>query len=372
MTNGTGWKEKFLDENGRSGPNDSADKEQLFFDEISRQIRDVVRHFTPDNDGRPLRGNHAKILAGVVGAEFRVSPQIPADFAVGFLSEPGKVYRAHVRFSNASGEFKKDDAMPDLRGAAVRVFTEHGDHDFLMTNAEPHHARDAREAMATIMAGTKMDTVGDALGAFSGQGAFFFHLLSELDWETAKRISDTLGAQTAREVESLAAETYWSRAPIAIGTTTTPEQAVAVKYRLEPAGGGRGPVFPGDGPGLLQRLKERFAGRGDESEPLDLGRELKERIGRGEVRFLFQVQRFVDLATTPIEDATVHWPSEFETIAELVIPQNAEVNDGLVDGHVFSPWKVNGQNFRPLGSMNRSRKKVYEAGADERLNGPRN
>lgn len=52
--------------------------------------------------------------------------------------------------------------------------------------------------------------------------------------------------------------------------------------------------------------------------------------------------------------------------AELVIPQNAEINDSFVDGLVFSPWKVDLTNIRPLGSMNRSRKKVYEQSASLR------
>lgn len=51
---------------------------------------------------------------------------------------------------------------------------------------------------------------------------------------------------------------------------------------------------------------------------------------------------------------------------KLIIPQNAEQNDDLVDGLTFSPWNVDLTSFQPLGSMNRARRKVYQASAGER------
>src|SRR5215204_2459947 len=343
MAKGTGWEEDYSNEEGKINSNGTPEKEERFFDKIREEIKEVVKHFEKDN-GRPMRGNHAKILVGIKGAAFRVSPQIPPDLSVGFLQEPGKVYNAQVRFSNASSEYRTDDSKTDLRGVAMRVSTEQGDHDFLMTNAEPHHARDAREAMVTIMAGTKKDAVEDLLGEAIGKGAFYAYLLLHLGLKTARRIADTLKVQTEREVKSLATETYWSRAPIAIGKVPDPEQSVAVKYKLEPVIDR--PDLPGDSH--------------------DLGQEFKTRISQGGITFLFQVQRYIAPGTTPIEDATVHWPSDFETVGELIIPQNANVNDDYIDGLVFSPWNVDTKNFQPLGSMNRSRKKVYEASASLR------
>lgn len=350
MANGRDWKEEYLNEEGilQDG---SKEQEERFFDKISEDIKEVVTHFEKDNK-RPMRGNHAKILAGITEVQFRVSPDIPADLSIGFL-QPGKEYKAIVRFSNASSEFSGSDSKPpDLRGVAIRVTTEHGDHDFLMTNAEQHHAKDAREAMVAIMAGVRGDLIRDLFpigGAIKdkiagavGAGSY---LLTHLKPETAKRIVGTLKNQMEREVKSLATEHYWSRAPIAIGKNPEdPEQSVAVKYKLEPVSN-------------------------DQSgDPQNLGQELKDRISRGEVKFLFRVQRYVDSENTPIEDATVVWSlvSAFETIAELIIPQNAGINDSSVDSLVFSPWKIDLTTFRPLGSMNRSRKKVYEASASLR------
>ncbi|HKQ73185.1 MAG TPA: catalase [Blastocatellia bacterium] len=344
MANGTGWKEDYLNEEGKKG-NGSKDKEKEYFKELSQQIKEVVRHFAVDN-GRPMRGNHAKNLAGFTGAEFRISSDLSTDLSVGFLI-PNKVYEAIIRFSNASSEVRSDDAKSDLRGVAIRVKTDLGDHDFLMTNANKHHARDAREAMVTIMAGTLKDTAEDLtpgagiIDKAVGGIAFYGYLLTHLDKETADRIKDTLKEQTAREVKSLATETYFSRAPIAIGNVTDPEQSVAVKYRLEPVGD----------------KSEQFG------ESNNLGQEIKNRLNQKDVRFLFQVQRYIDSQTTPIEDSTVIWPDEWETIAELIIPRRTQTNNEFVDGLAFSPWKTDLTNFRPIGSMNRSRKTVYEASA---------
>ena len=347
MANGTGWKEEYLDENGRTHDG-SQEKEEKFFDQIAEQIKRVINHFAKRN-GSPMRGNHAKILAGIVGAEFQVSHDIPSDLSVGFLAKPGTVYKAHIRFSNAGSKFRKDDSQPDLRGAAIRIMTEQGDHDFLMTNAEPHHAKDAREAMAAITTGIDKDIAeniipGQGLDGVLGGLVAFGELSVHLGPLTALHIARTLKDQMHREVTSLATETYWSRAPIAIGNVPDPAQSVAVKYKLEPVAAGAHPT----------------------DNKQNLGQGLKNRISEQAVKFLFRVQRYIDPKKTPIEDATKSWESEFESIAELTIPQGVEINDDFINSLVFNPWNVDSKAFQPLGSMNRSRKKVYRASASLR------
>jgi hypothetical protein len=342
MANGTGWQEAYLNEAGKT-ENGSQEKEERFFDTLTEDIKKIVRHFAADN-GRPMRGNHAKMLAGITRAEFRVVANLPADLSAGFLI-PGKVYHnTLVRFSNASSQVEPDDSAPDLRGVAIRVRTEQGDHDFLMTNAEQHHARDAREAMVAIMAARVKASIeavmpGQTFLEKAGRLGAGVYLLLHLGPATTKRMAASLSAQMGA-VRSLAVETYWSRAPIAIGNVTDPEQSVAVKYKLEPVLDSAQPA--GTAP--------------------DLGQELEGRLNQGEVRFQFKVQRYLDPDPTPIEDATVIWPSDWETIAELVIPQGTQLDDTL-DGLAFSPWNVDQTVFRPLGSMNRARKKVYVASA---------
>ncbi|HEX5111796.1 MAG TPA: catalase, partial [Saprospiraceae bacterium] len=160
------WKEEYLNSEGKRD-NGSREAEELFFKNIAEQIREVVRHFESDNQGTKRRGNHAKILAGFTHAQFKILALTvdTNDLAVGFI-QPGRIYDAIIRMSNASGESNTDDSKPDLRGVALRINTDEGPQDFLMTNAEPHHARDAREAMIAIRAGVMKDIISDVIPDF--------------------------------------------------------------------------------------------------------------------------------------------------------------------------------------------------------------
>src|ERR1043165_968535 len=100
MANIAFWKETYLNSDG-DPEGGSKEAEEIFFDKISEQIKELITHFATDNNG-PKRGNHAKILAGIMGAQFRISNDIPSDLQVGFLI-PGRIYQAIARFSNANG-----------------------------------------------------------------------------------------------------------------------------------------------------------------------------------------------------------------------------------------------------------------------------
>ncbi len=356
MTDGLHWKETYLNEEGKMN-NGTPETEHLFFAELAQQIRSVVTHFKEDNKGVKRRANHAKILAGFTEAVFRILPPVEStkDLYVGFFV-PGKAYKTTVRFSNASAECVADDSAPDLRGVGLRIQTEGGEQDFLMTNAEPHHARDAREAMIAIRAGVERDVIDDkipdefpAKEALAGLVGALPFLVTHLGLR-GFHMAGTLKKQMKRKVESLSTETFWSRAPLAIGNGTDPENAVAVKYRLRPV-----KVKP--------EQKEIIAEK-------DLENKIELELREGDVKFYFEVQRYKNAEDTPIEDSTKAWDTDFYPMAELIIPQNSKNEKEAVDGTVFNPWNLNATHFRPLGSMNRSRKAVYEASVDERNKRP--
>jgi hypothetical protein len=93
--------------------------------------------------------------------------------------------------------------------------------------------------------------------------------------ETLRRLRAVRAA--SRRVESLATESYWSRAPFELGTQ-------AVKFKLDAAA-----AAAADGSG---------ANRGPDYLREDLARRLR----AGPLTFPFQAQRFVDERRTPIED----------------------------------------------------------------------
>src|SRR4051794_40445322 len=101
---GTGWHE---------GPPPTADE----IAGLVAKIQAVQERLSEENNGIH-RGLHAKMRVGIANAKFRVVPEIPSTFQIGFL-QPGSVYdNVIIRFSNASSAVNADDAKPDLRGVA--------------------------------------------------------------------------------------------------------------------------------------------------------------------------------------------------------------------------------------------------------------
>jgi hypothetical protein len=112
-----------------------------------------------------------------------------------------------------------------------------------------------------------------------------------------------------------------------------------------------------------------FVGRKRGSGEHYLAEDLRERVKAGPLRFDFLLARFIDEQRTPIEDAAKQWDSEYVRVADLVILQSPSVDGEAgrrareeIDTIEFSPWNAT-DDFRPLGSLNRSRKRVYQASA---------
>ncbi len=308
------WTERYL--------GGSREEEERRIRRFVAEIRDVQERNA--NRGVVRRAFHAKTDAGLTNAEFRVAPELDDELATGIFVA-GAVYPATVRFSNAAGTIGAD-AKPDLRGVAIRV---DGVQDFLLTNAPASHARDAEQFMAAAKAATRPKSLA-ILGLLRALGPR----------ETLRMLRAVRAA--SRRIESLATESYWSRAPFELGTQ-------AVKFKLVAAAA--------------------LDGRGANGGPDYLREDLARRLRAGPLTFPFQIQRFVDERTTPIEDGTVEWQesdSQPETIAELVLPQQDLTGeaDALVEKLTFTPW--NTTSIRPLGSLNRARKLVYAASAERR------
>lgn len=300
----------------------SPDKENAIINKLVADVHKEVGTIALRSGRPPQRPQHTKMLAGITNALFTVSKDLPQEFRLGFLV-PGAEYPAIVRLSNAAAYPVSAD-INDLHGAAIAVYPTSGNvHHWLMTNAEAHHAKNAVEALATSIAFCFPGKFNKLKGVLS--------LIRQLGLSNTLRIARTLKEQTAVPVESVATETFYSRAPIRIGNT-------AVKYRLSPT--------------LSKSVPPQ-------SVP-DLRSEFRNRLLLGDVTYSLQVQRYVDEVHTPIEDATVIWNSPFETIASLILPRQ-EIADqtAFFEDHHFNPWQVNSVDFEPLGNMNRARRFVY-------------
>ncbi|WP_413989308.1 hypothetical protein ACMDCR_25520 [Labrys okinawensis] len=155
------------------------------------------------------------------------------------------------------------------------------------------------------------------------------------------------------------ARRYWSMTPYKFGDGRPP---YAVKYTAIP----KLPI-----PGLLQRIRNLLAAN---FSPKRAMQEMLER--HEEVRFDFYIQSFVDSRSTPIEDTSVEWSEEIariDRVAQIVIPRQdimSEERGKFCENLSFSPWHSLPAH-KPLGLINRVRKRVYLAISDHRhdLNG---
>jgi len=326
------WREKYAD--------GTPEAERLVFAALARDIQDIqLKNKKKGNASDILRAFHAKLVLGVVNAKLHVLAELPAQFRVGYF-RPGAEYQASVRLSNANGT-RRADHQRDMRGAAIRVKVSDLEyHDLLMTNFPVSHARDARQfvAFAKAMAGSKL--------------LILPRLILDVGLFDTIRMLRNVTSASAHRVDSIALETYWSRGAILWGN------AGPVRYLLRPsASAPKAPEAPSWDPDYLHR-------------------EIANRLRKGDVVFDMFVQPYTDEKRTPIEDGSIEWTEAASPpvkVATLTIPAHdvddaqGRANERLIDQLAFNPWHTTDE-FRPLGSLNRARKTVYEASSAHRLN----
>jgi hypothetical protein len=306
------WQETFL--------GGSPDREQRLFYEFARTMRGVQARTRGDGKAL-LRGLHAKMLAGTHDAKLTVRDDLGGYFL------KGQSYDVTVRLSSASSRPQSDGAG-DLRGIALRVHTPEGGCDLLLTNAEVSHVRDAAEFMAFTSAMSR----GRVLGPLT--------LLLTQRKRGVEMIKTAL-SQVRHAPRSLAAETFWSRAPFLLAGRP-------VRYQLRP-----------EKPAAMEA-------EGDQR----LFADLKLKLAREALNYELWAQPYADELRTPLEDASKPWLTPPVRVATLTFAQQtlADSSSALwreIDALRFDPWNAR-SDMRPLGSMNRARRYVYKASQEER------
>lgn len=279
----------------------------------------------------PGRGLHRKQLLAARGT-LQVRSALPDFAAQGLFSQPAR-YEAWVRVSNG-GMDRAPDKMPDIRGFAVRIQGVSGEsalggeaathQDFLFINQEVFAFPQSAEFVDFVAAASK------------GNGALLRYLIGRYGLFAGLGRLKRLLTTVSKKFAGFAHENLFTAAPQACGP-------YAIKVRLVPVGD-HGPADP-------QAAK-------------DWGADLARRLQRGALRWELQVQPFINEETTPIEDASVLWPTPFVTVADLELPvQDVSTAPGKafaeqVEKSVFDPWQALAAH-RPLGDVQRARKVVY-------------
>lgn len=306
--------------------------EKVLIDKIIAVHADIQYHV--DRELTPIpRGQHPK-QHGCVAAEFIVEPNLPSNLRHGIFETP-KTYPALVRFSNAR---QYDDRLPDAHGMAVKLTDVEGEiysddspgtQDFVMIDNPTMFVRDVEESLQLLK-----DFRSVAMGGFLSRAwsalkfvlspSRKFRLLREAG---SKRPDNPLSIQ------------YWSTTSSKLGPT-------AMKFTAKPNLDGM-PV----------------EAETDSKDKLRLA--MSASLRKQGAYFDFLVQPQTDPVRMPVEDPTIAWDESLSTpikVATILIPMQAFESDEQMkacENSFFSPWNTLAAH-RPLGGVNRSRKKLYE------------
>lgn len=261
-------------------------------------------------------------------AELEVLADLPAHACHGLFAAPRRC-EAWVRLSNG-GPDRASDATPDVRGFAIQVRGLAGPSAL---GGECSH-QDFLLIQHPAFAFAKTDEfVGLVMAVARGPLHLLPYFLRRYGLGGGLKQLKKLGQTFGKRFHGFATETFFSAAPIACGP-------YAARVRLRPAA----PQPPMAGTAWAQDVSGRLL--------------------KAPLVYELQLQFFSDEATTPIEDASVDWPTPYLTVARLTLPQQDSASaagralDAQVEAAVFDPWAALLEH-RPLGDVMRARKVVY-------------
>ena len=345
-------------------------------------------------DGKLLRGVHAK-SHGCVKADFVVRGDIKPKHQVGLFAHPGKVHEAWIRFSNAAVLVEHDlkDGQNGSRGMAIKVMDVDGDmlskdndrnnQDFLMINTPEF-------AFANVRDYHRLNKVLIADGAGASPKLFFLPL--KLDGlrllEPSGKLKPPAGNEPAnvkqlRQVfEHSGLFKDFSAADFA-GTQQSIQvvgkiQAIAVSNPLREQYFGAAPFLFGKHQVMKFSVAPCVAiANADlpDNPPTNYLREALSQTMKAEQNVCYDFKIKVakaDATDLNIENATITWPdelAEYVSVAKISIAaQQAPFSDEAIEHCeklAFSPWHSLVAH-KPIGGINRLRRKIYSNSAEHR------
>ncbi|MGW5385344.1 catalase family protein [Nocardia sp. NPDC003963] len=327
------------------------------------QIIDKIIAVLRDNNERSLgrykhglRDAHAK-SHGILRGELTVPAGLPPELAQGMFATPA-TYPVIARLSSTSGVIRSDQ-LRGVRGLGIKVLGVSGrraladdeatTQDFIMVTHREFLFADAyaylTKGMPTAWALARLPDAALRLGS-AGVAAVNEHVLRRI----GRSVPPNLGVFIAPNTHILG-DTFYTSAPLRHGDYIAkllyaPVSAEVVALHGQPVGAD-------GGVNVHQNLiVDFFATHGATYE--------------------LRAQLCTGTETMPIEDATVSWPedeSPHRTVATVrfdpqdpYTPQRRAYGDDVLS---FNSWRGLDAH-RPLGSINRLKRRVYEASSNYR------
>ena len=326
-------------------------------EQVHRDLIDTMRSITETTSkdyGHAVRSVHAK-AHGVLSGELEIAGDLPHELAQGLFATPG-THRVLMRFSTNPGDIL-DDSVSAPRGLALKILDVAGERlpdsggdttqNLILVNAPAFAARDARAFLGSLK----------QLAATTDKAEWGKKLLSsalrgvETVIEAAGGKSAMISTMGGAPITHPLGDTYYSQVPFRYGD-------YIAKFSLVPVS-----------PNLTRLTGDRINTRG---RPDALRQAIREEVVEGGGTWELCVQLNTDLDAMPIEDASVEWDeraSSYRVVGQVTVPPQLSLGTDVA--HVveeqtfFSPWHGLAAH-RPLGSVNRARRRAYEMSAEFR------
>jgi hypothetical protein len=312
-------------------------------EELAAKIAGVLREVAESRflQGLTYRFPNTKSHAAVRG-EFIVDPGLPEEFRIGVFREPRR-YPAWIRFSSTLPQ-SLPDMVRDLRGIGLKLMGVEGPK---LLPSDPHGTT---HDFTFITPEKFLTSTAAEFYQFACTGAMHERKTLANYWKTfvfmlghPRVLTNLLKSQI--RMASLLEVSYFGTTPYLFGSR-------AVKYSLRPWLPPTTKIPPKAGNNYLRE---------------DLIRKLRDT----EAGFDFRIQFQLDPHKQPIEDALVAWKeqdSPWHKIATILIPRQ-EIDSPeqmLFCEHLTTnPWRCLAEH-RPLGSINRVRRRIYYEGSEFR------
>ena len=303
------------------------ENEEELTQEIHALINSVQKHnFSIHRHG--FRGTHVKVQGLVKGK--LIVPDLPEELAQGICAKPA-TYDVAMRYANEPS-FLQDDRAPGPRGCSMKVFSS-PIQDFTFNNAPILELRDLPTTVEIFRIREK-----------------HFREPEKIAEEVKQRDDKDLQmAPSQLPNQHFLSYTMYSQSAYRWGP-------YIVKYALFPTSKiPDTPITDSSDPEQHSKwLREYFASAGDD------------------MTYDLRVQLCEDIKEQPVEDASVQWDEEkypFRTVAELRLPRQDSFDPArrnFWDEYMKLNVWAGSDEHRPLGSVNRLRKSLYQRSQEMR------
>ncbi|KAK5687746.1 hypothetical protein LTS10_001886 [Elasticomyces elasticus] len=326
------------------------DGESELIHQVCDTINKVQAHLTSAQNfsahRHGFRGTHVKTQAIVKGS-MTVEEGLPTHLAQGLFKNAGKTYPLAIRYANEPS-FLQDDRAPGPRGCGMKVFGVEGafmdeagsktkTQDFMFNNAPLLELTDLPKTVEIFKIREQHFRDPDGLKSAISK----------------RKDKDLQLAPAGLPNHHFMAYTMYSQSAYRYGD-------YVAKYAM----------FPTEK--LQQELAEKVKVN-EESDPEQHSLWLREYFNEHDAEFDFRIQVCEDINEQSVEDCSKPWDEEkypFETVAKVTLMKGQDVFEAkrraFWDDHMKLNVWYGLEAHRPLGSVNRLRKQVYQASVAKR------